>query len=185
MSSVEYLQTAQLYFGSGIWVVLAMCGTELLNLITLRHLNALGIRPREAAGLPGIVLCPLLHADLKHFLANFPPVVVLCFALGKLMPLQFWPILASLTLVTGVLVWLLARRRIHVGASGLVYALFGFLTVHGYVSGNLVHVLVAGVLLLVYSGYLWGLIPETAETSWESHLAGLLAGGSLAWWNIF
>lgn len=184
MSPTELLQTAQHYFGPGVWVVLAMCTAELLNLITLRSLNGLGILPRTAAGLPGILFSPLLHADIKHFLANFPPVIVLTFALGQVMATRFWAVLAVLTLATGLLVWLLARRRIHVGASGLIYALFGFLTVHGYVSGNLVHVAVAAVLLLLYSGFLWGVLPGTAETSWESHLAGLLTGGSLAWWNV-
>lgn len=36
-------------------------------------------------------------------------------------------------------------------------------------------------LLLLYSGILWGVLPSTARTSWESHLAGLLVGLGLAW----
>lgn len=41
-------------------------------------------------------------------------------------------------------------------------------------------VLSAGLLVL-YSGILWGVMPTTAKTSWESHLAGLLVGLGLAW----
>jgi len=185
MSAADYLDLARQYFGPGIWFVLAVLVVELLNILTLRNLNTLGILPREASGLAGIPFAPLLHADFKHFLANFPPVVVLGFALGKLMPTEFWWIFAALTLGTGLLVWLFARKRMHIGASGVIYALFGFLTVHGYVSGNLVHVLVAAVLLLLYSGMLWGVIPKAAQTSWESHLAGLLVGALLAWRDIF
>ena len=177
--------TLQHYFGPGLWLVLALIAVEFINLLTLRRLNSFGIVPREPAGLPGILVSPLLHADLKHFLANFPPVVLLCFVLGQLMPTQFWWIVAAVVLGTGALVWLLARGQTHIGASGLIYGLFGFLILHGYRSGNILHLIIGVALLLLYAGLLWGVIPNTTRTSWESHLAGLLVGSSLAWWRIF
>lgn len=181
--AMHALQTARHYFGPGFWFVLAILVVEATNLLTLRNLNALGIRPREAAGLPGILLSPFLHADIKHFTANFPPLLVLCFALGQLMPAQLTCVLGALIAGTGTLVWLLARQKIHVGASGVIYGLFGFLTLHGFLAGNLLHAGVAVGLLVLYSGILWGVLPKTAQTSWESHLAGLVAGFALAWWE--
>jgi len=180
---LQALHAGRYHFGPGFWCVLALLATELANLLTLRSLNALGIRPREASGLPGIVLSPLLHADIRHFAANFPAAVVLCFALGQLMPAQFLPLLAAMVLATGTLVWLLARRQVHVGASGVIHALFGFLTLHGFLAGDLLHAGVAAALLMLYSGILWGIIPKTAQTSWESHIAGLAVGLALAWWE--
>lgn len=181
--TLQALQTARHYFGPGFWFVLAMLVVETANLLTLRNLNALGIRPREVVGLPGILLSPFLHADLKHFAANFPPLLVLCFALGQLMPAQYSWVLLALITGTGLLVWLLARQQIHVGASGVIYALFGFLTLHGFLAGNLLHAGVAVGLLVLYSGFLWGVLPKAAQTSWESHLAGIAAGLALAWWE--
>lgn len=185
MLVAEYLQIAHHYFGPGLWLVLAMLAVELVNLLTLRKLNALGIAPRAPEGLPGILFSPLLHSDVGHFLANFPPVVLLCFVLGQLMPTQFWWIVGAIVLGTGGLVWLFARRQIHVGASGLIYGLFGFLTLHGYFSGNVVHLVIGAALLVLYSGFLWGVLPGKARVSWESHLAGLVVGAALAWWNRF
>lgn len=171
--------------GQVVWLLPVLVIAELLNLVTLRKLNALGITPREAGGLPGVLLSPLLHVDLAHFGANFLPLALLSFALGQLLPTQFWWILFAVTAGSGLLVWLLARRRLHVGSSGVVYGLFGFLTIHGLVAGNLLHAGVALALLMLYSGMLWGALPTTARTSWESHLAGLCVGAALAWWGWY
>lgn len=185
MTATELLTFALRHYGPGLWLVLAMIAAELVNLVTLRRLNRLGIVPREAAALPGILLSPLLHNDLRHFLANFLPLLVLCFALGRLMPLQFWWIIAALVAGTGMLVWLLARRCLHLGASGLIYALFGFLTLQGFLGGHMLYLLVSIVLLALYSRLLWGVLPTTARTSWESHLLGLVTGLALAWGKVF
>jgi membrane associated rhomboid family serine protease len=180
---LQALHSGRAHFGPGFWLVLALLVTELANLLTLRSLNTLGIRPREVIGLPGILVSPLLHVDLKHFAANFPPALVLCFVLGQLLPAQLVPLLGAMVLGTGLLVWLLARRLVHVGASGVIHALFGFLTLHGFLSGDVLHAVVAIAMLLLYSGILWGIIPKTAQTSWESHVAGLAVGLALAWWE--
>lgn len=185
MTAPELLTFSLRHYGPGLWLVLAMIASELVNLLTLRKLNGLGIVPREAAGLPGILVSPLLHNDLRHFLANLLPLLVLCFALGRLMPLQFWWIIAALVAGTGGLVWLLARRRLHLGASGLIYALFGFLTLQGFLGGHTLYLVVSIVLLVLYSGLLWGVLPTTARTSWESHLFGLATGLALAWGKVF
>lgn len=185
MTASHLLALALRYYGPGLWLLLAVTGAELINLLSLRKLNGLGIVPREAGGLPGILLSPLLHQDLRHFLANLLPLAVLGFALGQLLPGHFWWVVAALVAGTGSLVWLLARRRLHLGASGLVYGLLGFLTLRGFLGGQLLWMAASVVLLLLYSGLLWGVLPGTARTSWESHLFGLAAGLALAWWRVF
>ena len=184
-ATLDFLRTAEHYLGPVVWLLTLLLLAELVNLVSLRKLNALGIRPREVAGLPGILLSPLLHLDLAHFGANVVPLALLSFALGQLMPAHFWWILCELVVGTGLAVWLLGRGCLHVGASGVVFGLFGFLTVHGFSSGNLLHFSVALLLLAMYAGLLWGVLPTTARTSWESHLAGLCVGAGLAWWRVY
>lgn len=167
--------------GPGLHLILAMLAVELVNLLAFRKLNTLGIMPREPASLAGIAIAPFLHSDLKHFLANFLPLCVLAFLLGRLMPSIFWWITGAIALATGLLVWLLARRLNHLGMSGVIYGLFGFLTLHGFLSDQVLYMAVSMALLALYSGVLWGALPTTARTSWESHLAGLLVGLGLAW----
>lgn len=112
--------------GPGLYLLLAMLAVELVNLLALRKLNGMGIVPREPASLAGIVAAPFLHDDLRHFAANIVPLALLAFLLGRLQPLQFWWITAAIVLGTGLLVWLLARRRNHFGASGLIYGSSAF-----------------------------------------------------------
>lgn len=185
MTASDLFALALRHYGPGLWLLLAIVGVELANLLCGRRLNGLGILPRTAAGLPGIVLSPLLHNDLRHFTANLPALTVLCFALGRLLPAPFWAVIALLVTGTGLLVWLLARRRLHLGASGLIYGLLGFLTLQGFLSGQLLWLAASVALLLLYSGILWGVLPTTARTSWESHLAGLGVGLALAWAQVF
>lgn len=185
MPATDLLALALRHYGPGLWLLLAVAGMELANLLCGRRLNGLGLLPREAAGLPGILVSPLLHNDLRHFAANLLPLTVLCFALGRLLPQYFWWVIAALVTATGGLVWLLARRRLHLGASGLVYGLFGFLTLQGFLAGQMLWLAASVALLLLYSGILWGVLPTTARTSWESHLFGLAVGLALAWSRVF
>lgn len=170
--------------GPGLYLLLALLAVELVNLLCGRRLNGWGIVPRTPAALGGLVAAPFLHADLRHFLANFVPLVLLTALLGHLLPERFWLLTAGIGLGSGLGVWLCARRCVHLGASGLVYGLVGYLTLHGLLAGRLGALLVSLLLLALYSGLLWGLLPTTARRSWESHLAGLAVGLALAWWRV-
>ncbi|HET8729681.1 MAG TPA: rhomboid family intramembrane serine protease, partial [Moraxellaceae bacterium] len=122
--------------------------------------------------------------DFAHFLANIVPLTVLVTVLGHLMPGRFWWVIGALTLGTGAAVWLLARRHNHLGASGLIYALLGYLTLHGFLANDWFALAISAGLLLLYSGLLWGALPTTTRTSWESHLFGLGVGLALAWFHL-
>ena len=185
MSAIELFNLSLRYYGPGLWLLLAVVGMELLNLVSLRKLNAFGNVPRAAAGLPGILLGPLLHMDFRHFCANLIPLAVLGFLLGRVMPGHFWWVIGAIVAGGGVLVWVLARRRNHLGASGLVYGLLGFLILHGFLAGDWLSLGLSVLLLVLYSGLLWGVLPTTARASWESHLFGLAAGLGLAWWRVW
>lgn len=185
MEYFQHLQTAERYLGPGLYLVLAVLLAELLNLVAFRKLNGLGIVPREGGSLAGVLFAPLLHDDLAHFAANFVPLCVLVFLLGQLQPQSFWWIVAIIAAGSGLLVWLVARRANHIGASGLIYGLFGYLALAGFLAGNVTYLAVSVLLLVLYSGMLWGVLPGQARTSWESHLAGLAVGLGLAWSRIF
>ena len=107
MTARDLLDLALRHYGPGLWLLLAVAVAELANLLSLRRLNAFGIVPREAAGLPGILLGPLLHHDLRHFAGNLLPLFVLGFLLGRLLPGQFWAVTGAITAGTGLAVWLL------------------------------------------------------------------------------
>jgi membrane associated rhomboid family serine protease len=70
---------------------------------------------------------------------------------------------------------------VHVGASGVVYALIGFLVAAGLISQRRGPMVIMLVVILFYGSAVWGLFPLQAEVSWDGHLSGVVAGGLIAW----
>ena len=156
--------------------VALLWAVELANGLVDHRFNDYGILPRTRGGLVGIPLAPLLHGDFGHLLSNSVPLLVL----GSLAATQGRKALvgASLLIVLlgGAGVWVAGRSSVHVGASGLVFGLFGYLVARGWYDRSIVSVLIALVVLLLYWGLLFGVLPSRGFISWEAHLFGLLAG---------
>ena len=90
-----------------------------------------GIRPRQVAGLAGIIFAPLVHASFAHLVANSPPLLVLGTAMLFLYPMSALRALPAVYLGAGIVVWLFGRDSVHFGASGLVYGFVSFVFVAG------------------------------------------------------
>jgi len=140
-----------------------------------------GILPREWLGLLGILVGPLIHGGLVHLISNTFPLLFLGTALY-----YFYGNIASRVFVTcyfgtGVLVWLFARSTFHIGASGLIYGLAFFLFLSGIFRRDFISLIISVVVVIVYGGLIWGILPSMPGISWESHAAGALVGGSLSY----
>ena len=136
-----------------------------------------GVVPRTVTGLRGIIFSPMLHASWSHLIANTVPLAVLLglLAFGKRHPL--WATTAAIWVVTGLAVWLIGRPgSIQIGASGLIYALTTFFVTAAWTSRDLGSALVALIVIFLYGGLVWGLLPREPGVSWEGHIAGALAG---------
>ncbi|MEM9196440.1 MAG: rhomboid family intramembrane serine protease [Pseudomonadota bacterium] len=164
-----------------VWLVVAIWAVQGVNLVTGYALNpVLGLAPRDVSGLPGVALMPMLHGSIDHAATNTPPVLVL----GGLVALSAGrlalPATAAVVLGGGALVWILGRDAVHVGASGLIFGWLGFLLARGLVDRRLVPMAVAAGVALVYGAMVWGVLPSRPGVSWESHLAGFVAGIAIA-----
>lgn len=147
------------------------------SLILGQHLNRLGIVPRTANGLRGILFAPLLHANLAHLAANTGPLVVL----GLVVMLQglatFIRVTASAWLIGGSGIWLTGGRyTLHLGASMLVFGYLGYLLAAAYYQRSSAALATALIVALLYGGLLVGVLPLRAGISWQGHLFGLLGG---------
>ncbi|MBB6610756.1 rhomboid family intramembrane serine protease [Pontibacter sp. Tf4] len=159
-----------LLFVALIWLV------HLLSYLTGADLVWLGVLPRNSLGLAGIFLSPLIHADLKHLLSNTFPLVLLS---GFILFIHRWQGVRAIVLVyvlSGILTWLIGRNAYHIGASGVVYGMAGFLLFRGFFGRDRGALAVALAVLFLYSGLFYGLFPNEERVSWEGHLAGMLAG---------
>ena len=133
--------------------------------------------PRTAWGLVGILSMPFLHSNFRHLLGNLGALVVLLGFVFAFYPKRMASVVVRVILVGGALLWLFGRPENHVGASGLIYGLAGFVIVSGIVQRRFFPVAAAiGVALMYGSSLFWGLIPVDPGISWDGHLAGGLAG---------
>lgn len=144
------------------------------------RLDSWGVRPRSLGGLAGIAFAPWLHRGFEHLSANTVPLLVLGGLILYRSTGAFLLTTSAAALIGGLGAWLLgASNSVHLGASGLVFGYFGFLAGLAYVERSLRSVLVALGVAFVYGGLLWGVLPRSGDTSWQTHLFGL-AGGLLS-----
>jgi len=154
-----------------------------VDLLLPISLTRYGMVPRTISGLIGIVTMPFLHARFGHILNNTVPLVVLLVLLFGSHP---HPVRVTVSLIglSGVLLWLfgISRSDVHIGASGLIYALIAFLIVAGVRQRNPIPIAISLLVGVLYGGtLLWGVLPFSGEhISWDGHLLGAVAGGLLA-----
>jgi len=144
------------------------------------ELERFGIRPRQLVGLPGILLAPLLHADVAHLIANTLPLIVLLTATLHLYPGSAFRVLPAIYLGPGIAVWLFGQGGVHVGASGLVYGLVGYVFVAGLLRRDRRAIAASLLVSFMYGTLAWGVLPINPRVSWETHLAAALLGVFLA-----
>ena len=177
--------------------VATLWGVELVNGLLLGHgLNDYGLSPLALpyeglsnwelsasyllGSVRGILLSPLLHGSFSHLLSNTLTLI----PLGVVVAARGAKTLAGVSLFVvalgGLLVWLVGRPAVHVGASGLAFGLFGYLVARGWYERSFVSILVALVVIVLYGGMILGVLPQGGFVSWEGHLFGLIAGGMAA-----
>jgi membrane associated rhomboid family serine protease len=144
------------------------------------HLERFGVRPRELAGLPGILLAPLLHSSFTHLGANSLPLLVLGTGMLYLYPSSTLKVIPAVYLGSGIAVWLFGRPSVHVGASGLVYGLVSYIFVAGVIRRDRRAIAASLLVCFLYGTLAWGVLPIQPGVSWETHLAAALIGLALA-----
>ena len=143
----------------------------------------LGIYPRTVAGLVGVVLSPLLHADLEHALSNSIALALLGVALFYFYPREAFQVLFLGWIFSGLLTWLIARPAYHIGASGLIYVFGAYLIFRGWRVRRKVLAALSLLVTFAYGSMIWGIFPGELHISWEGHLSGALVGLLLAFWQ--
>lgn len=138
--------------------------------------NHFGVRPRTITGLRGILFSPFIHSDIKHLFNNTIPLFVLSMALFYFYRRISWQIIILGLLLTGLLTWGIGRPANHIGASGVIYLLASFLFFKGIFSSYYRLIALSLIVVFLYGGLLWFVVPVDPGISWEGHLSGLLVG---------
>ena len=140
------------------------------------HFYWLGIHPRTLTGVMGIFTSGLIHQDFYHLGSNSLPLFM-----GIFMTFYYYrkiavELFAWIYFVSGFWVWIFARPSCHIGASGFIYGLLSFLFFSGIIIRSTRLMTVSLIIIFMYGGMVWGVLPLEKGISWESHALGALAG---------
>lgn len=158
-------------------IILILWIVQAFQMITHLSLSWLGVYPRHEIGIKGIFFSPFVHSfDVMHLINNSVPLFV-----GLAMIIFFYRRVAAksillIYLLTGLGVWLFGREVLHIGASGVVYGLISFIFWNGVFRRNMKSIVLALIILMLYSGMFLGILPNQPGISWESHLIGAIVG---------
>ena len=168
-------------------LVLTMCvgavwGVSGFALLTQSEflLYRLAVIPRDFGSLPGIVGMPFVHGSWLHLISNTMPLLIL----GGMVMFRgvryFGAVTFMIMLLGGLLLWCFGRSNAHIGASGLAFGYLGFLVTRGFYERSWQSIGVAALVVFLYGGMIFGVVPRNDGVSWEAHLFGLLAGIAVA-----
>ena len=161
---------AVMVFLGVLWVIrLADSGLSL-------ELPHLGVYPRDAAGLWGILLAPLIHGSWGHLVSNSFVLLVLGTVLLYAYPRAAPGVLLLIWLGSGLGVWLFARSSYHLGASGLTHGLMFYVFVSGILRRDRLSIALSMIVFFLYGGMVWSVFPQQPGVSWESHFFGAVCG---------
>lgn len=158
-----------------IWVIFA------INLILPIKF---GVHPREltlTSGL-GLFTSPFFHGSLGHIMANSLPLAMLAFIYS----LRFNTVVHAavvtlyLTILGNIGVWLFGAYGNHIGASGLIFAYFGYIVSgifsKGTILSKLRDIVLAAVTMFLYGFIILNLFHIENGISWSAHAWGFIAG---------
>lgn len=135
-----------------------------------------GILPRHLLGTIGIFTSPFIHGDFLHLLSNSFSLMLLIIILFFFYDRIALKALLYVYILTGIGVWFIAREAYHIGASGVIYGIASFILFSGLIRKNQSSLALSFIVLLLYGGMFYGVLPTDGHISWESHLMGLLSG---------
>ena len=140
------------------------------------NLGKYGLIPRDFIGLRGIFTMHFLHGGLNHIWHN-----TLAFIVLNTFLFYFYRSISIKTFFTifffsGIMLWLIGRPTVHIGASMIIYGEFAFLFLSGIIRKNPILARVTLIVGLYYGSLVWYLFPVDAKISWDGHLSGFVIG---------
>lgn len=153
-----------------LWII------KLAEEVTGISLSNLGVYPRQPEGLKGIIFSPFIHSDFSHLISNSTTLFVSMFVLLYFYRDSAYKVLIIVWLVSGLSVWWVGRESFHIGASGVIYGLISFLFFSGLLRKDKRAIALSLLMVFLYGGLVWGVLPIKEEISFESHLFGAIVG---------
>jgi membrane associated rhomboid family serine protease len=136
-----------------------------------------GIVPRTWYGIEGIPVAPFIHSSLSHLVANTIPFIILGAIVLLRGVFEFVFVVLTTAVMAGAGTWMFgAPSTEHVGASGVVFGLFGYLLFRMMFDRRLSSVIVTLLVAVLYGAAMLRSLIPSESISWSGHFFGFLAG---------
>jgi membrane associated rhomboid family serine protease len=153
-----------------LWIV------KIFEAYTRIDIGSLGVYPRKLTGLIGILTAPLIHSDFSHLASNSIPIFVLMIFLFYAYTNSSFRVFFGIYFLSNLLVWIFGREAYHIGASGIVYGLVTFLFFVGVFRRDTKSIGLSLLVIFLYGGLVWGVLPTDPQISFEAHISGAIIG---------
>jgi len=135
----------------------------------------LPLYPRSLEGIVGIFTAAFSHSGFPHLIGNSIAFVVFSWLILAKSRRDYWITFLIGWLGGGAVAWMVGPGPVH-GLSGVVYTLFGYLLMIGWLEKRVMPLLISVFVLLNYGAYIWGVLPTQPMVAWWGHLIGLILG---------
>ena len=123
----------------------------------------------------------MIHGNLIHLISNTIPLLFLGGTLFFFYNRIGTRVFFSCYFIPSIIVWFLdGSGTVHIGASGLIYGVAAFLISFGILRRDMMSILISIVVILLYGGIFYGVLPTDPRVSWQMHLAGTIVGVVMA-----
>ncbi|GAD31549.1 rhomboid family protein [Photobacterium leiognathi lrivu.4.1] len=158
-----------------VWVISFVA--FIINHIFNGVLNNYGLLLRHVTHLSNIVVYPFIHGSWTHLFFNLSSFTLLALSVGVNGVARLLNVILLCWLLGSISVWLFGRISYHVGLSGIIYGIWGYLLIYGLVRRSLLSFIITFLVMIYFSSMIWGVFPTNYQVSFESHLFGAITGG--------
>ena len=143
-----------------------------------------GIRPRQVAGLSGVLLAPVVHSGPGQLAGLSLPLAAFIWllAMGTLRDAVICSVIVIV--ISGAVSWLTGPASgLLLGSSGLLFGWFGYLIARAWFSRKVRWIAGAILVLALFTYMFSALMPTSASNSgyWPGRASGFVAGVWAAW----
>jgi membrane associated rhomboid family serine protease len=158
--------------------IISFYGSRYLNV----SLSNLGVEPRTWKGLLNMPTMLFVHASPEHLWNNTLAFFILTTTIFFFYYEIAIPIFLIMWVFAPIILFVIGRDNVHVGASVLIYAEFAFLFFSGIFRRNLNTKRISMAVGFLYGYTVWYMFPIEEQVSWEGHISGFICGIFLAWY---
>lgn len=157
-------------------LLVIITGVHVVNMLLDHPLTHYGIIPRSPSHWFHIYTSPFIHGNLGHLMNNLFGLAIFS-AFCLLRSLSFY-VLSSMFIITltGALVWLFGRNASHIGASGWIFGLWSLSIAMALFDRRFISIVSGVLVLFLYGGMIYGVLPNDPNISFEAHLFGAFSG---------